>query len=310
MKKVFVFLIGLTTFGCIGTDVLDDVLVQEKITINEELVNLLVNTSTTLTAEYTDEFGVTGDTELSWASDDPSVAAIDNNGLLTGISAGQTFITVQAGSVTSTPLLVTVVESADDVAKVLIEAPKVGISVDEVLQLEATAWNVANEQIENAEDAVWSVNDSNIATVDAEGNLTGLSVGIVQVTASIDGVESEPLEVTVGTMERTAEFQGVSGYRAVGTATLSRNEQGDVILEFSEDFDTSFALGTFIYLSNSTDGSDTRNSGLDLGEIRSGGAKTFNVSSVDGSVELDTYRYVIVLCRPASLTFGVADFEE
>lgn len=309
MKKVFVLLVGLATFGCIGTDVLDDEIVQKNIVINEELVNILVNTSTVLTAEYTNEFGVISDTEFTWQSEDPSIATVNDDGMVTGITAGQTFVTVQGGGITSEQLQVTVVESANDVAKVLIEASKVGIAVDEVLALQATAWNVANQQIDETAEAIWSVSDASIASIDANGNLTGLSDGLVSVTASIDGVNSEALEFTVGTMERTAEFRGVSGYNAEGTATLSRNEQGDVILEFSSDFDTDFALGTFIFLSNTTSGSGTRSSGLDLGEIRSGGAKTFNISALEPSVELDTYRYVIVLCRPASITFGLADFE-
>lgn len=310
MKKAFIFLIGLATFGCIGTDVLDDEIVDETIVINQELVNILIDTETLLSAVYTNEFGVTADADLSWLSENPSVATVDASGLVRGVSAGQTLITVSAGAAASEPLLVTVVESMNDVAKVEIVAPVVSIAIDEVLTLEATAWNIRDEQIMDTEAAAWSVNDPNIAEIDDDGNLTGLADGLVQVTATIDGVNSEPLEITVGTMERTAEFMGVSGYTARGTATLSRNDQGDVILEFSDDFNTSFALGTFIYLSNTTSGSGTRNSGLDLGEIRTGGAKTFNVSSVMSNVELETYRYVIVLCRPASLTFGLADFEE
>lgn len=309
MKKVFVLLIGIATFGCIGTDILDDELVQEQISINQDQVGLLVGSTETLSATYTNEFGIEADTELFWATSSPSVATVDASGIITGVGEGQTFVTVRGGSVTSEPLLVSVRISDQDIIKVLIDTPeKVQFEVGESIQFTATGWNVNNEQSPDVE-VTWRVDNTDLASIDNDGNFTAIDEGIVNVIASIDGIDSEAFEITIGSMERTAEFRGVSGYRAVGTAKLSKNEQGDVILEFSEDFNTDFALGTFIYLSNTTSGSGTRSSGLDLGEIRTGGAKTFNITSVQNNVELDTYRYVIVLCRPASITFGLADFE-
>ena len=80
-----------------------------------------------------------------------------------------------------------------------------------------------------------------------------------------------------------------------------------MFLYLSEDFETSFALGTFIYLANSTDGTAVRAQGVEIAEIKDNGAKEFNVSQIDPSIQLDDFRYVIILCKPASITFGYAD---
>ncbi|MEL7004609.1 MAG: Ig-like domain-containing protein, partial [Bacteroidota bacterium] len=247
--------------------------------------------------------------EVFSLAQDSSIATVDAGGTVSAVGEGQTLIRVSGGSVTSEPLLISVRMTENDIIKVLIEQPdQFEFTPGETIQLAATGWNVNDEQ---AMDVVitWRVDDTEVATIDNDGNFTAISEGTVNVIATIDGIDSEPFEFTIGSTDRTATFVGVSGYRAEGMATLSRSENGDVILEFSDDFTTDFALGTFIYLANTTNGRTVRSSGLDLGEIRSGGAKTFNVSSVQADVELDTYQYVIILCRPAGITFGFADFE-
>jgi hypothetical protein len=105
---------------------------------------------------------------------------------------------------------------------------------------------------------------------------------------------------------RVGTFVPAGGYAAEGMAVL-RFSGEQVVLELSDNFKTSFALGTFVYLSNSTSGSATFSNGLELGQITTSGAKTFNVSVLHPTVGLFDYRYVIILCKPARVTFGYAD---
>jgi hypothetical protein len=81
------------------------------------------------------------------------------------------------------------------------------------------------------------------------------------------------------------------------------------MLELASDFETEFALGTFVYLSNSISGSATAANGLEIAGISTNGFKLFNVSSIDPEVGIDTYAMVIILCKPASLTFGHATMQ-
>lgn len=77
----------------------------------------------------------------------------------------------------------------------------------------------------------------------------------------------------------------------------------------SSNFETSFALGTFIYLANSTSGSSVRSTGLEVAEIKNNGAKTFNITQIKSNATLTDFKYVVILCKPASLTFGFAELK-
>ena len=156
-------------------------------------------------------------------------------------------------------------------------------------------------------DTLWTVSDETVATIDQDGLLTGIGDGRLDVMATVAGVSSEPLPIMVGLQARTGTLQGVGSYQAIGTATLYVNENEELMLELSDNFTTSFALGTFAYLANSTDGSVVRAQGLEIAEIKENGGKLYNVSAINPDVELYDYRYVIILCKPASITFGYAD---
>lgn len=296
--------------ACIGTDIINDPIVEPVLTIQDEdrLVTLLVGESEQLTISYSNEFGLAETIEPTWVVDNVLIATVDNNGLITANAKGQTNLRATFNGQSSADILISVAENMNDIVKVLINEPsKLKINIGETLQMEATAWNLDNMEVP-ADAVFWKVDNESTASIESSGLLTGISNGIVKVTASIDGIASVPLEIEVGSSTLTADFEGRSNYTAEGTATLDINDSGELILTLSDDFKTSFALGTFIYLSNSTSGIETKGGGLQLGEITTNGAKTFNVSSIDPNVEVDTYRYVIVLCFPASITFGVADF--
>ncbi len=311
MKHLIAILFsGLWLSSCIGTDVLDDPLIEPELIVAPEVITLLIGDDQALTFSYFDEFGVQQETSPTWLVDNTEVATVSNAGVVTGVAAGQTQLRGVIDGTSSMDVLITVAESEDDIIKVLISEPaSSSLGVGSTIQLTATAWNINDDLIEN-QVVQWESSDNQIATITQDGLLMAISNGVVSITATIEGISSVPLEFEIGSQALSAEFQGVSGYTAVGVAEMTKDENGDIILTFSDDFRTSFALGTFIYLSNSTSGSDTKGGGLQLAEITTNGAKTFNVTAVDSSVELNSYRYVIILCFPASLTFGFADFQE
>ncbi|MDH5476336.1 MAG: Ig-like domain-containing protein [Cyclobacteriaceae bacterium] len=158
----------------------------------------------------------------------------------------------------------------------------------------------------------WESTDPDIAYIDGNGVVSGIDFGEVTVAYTVKNVQGAITFVvaqeTIQDVQKTATFQGKGKYNAQGTALLYKNIENELILQLLNDFDTDFALGTFVFLSNSTDGQIVKASGLNLGEITSGGAKSFNITSADAGVGIDRYQYVVILCQPAGITFGFGKF--
>jgi hypothetical protein len=298
---------------CIGTDVVDDANDLFTVTIQAPSQNsLLVGETLSLTAERQTMSGDVVPTEMfTWISSSPEVAEVSPQGVVQAIAAGQTRITAAANGSTSDPVLLTVVASEDQVAEIVLSAESMSLSVGDMLSIMAMAKNILGDNVPD-QMYTWASSDESVATVDASGLVTAVGNGSSQIKAQIGEIESEPFDIIVGATARSGTFEGSGSYNAKGTATLSLDDAGDVILTTSEDFEADLALGTFLYLSNSTSGTVTSSEGIEISDISDNprGSKTFNVSEINDNVDLNTYRYVVILCKPARITFGFADLNE
>lgn len=305
MRK-YSFLLLLFLVGCIGTDEVDDPIVGESIRLDQEQISLLLGDSGLVSATFFNRYGIEEDVQLIWTSSNESVATVQIDGLVTAQGVGQAMLVAEVGATMSGPVLVTVVEDETAVAQVNLTSP-VGnqISIDQEVMLNVEVFNVLGDPIEGME-VEYSSLDPEYIVVDENGIATGIDNGLGRIVATVDGVQSNTLSIQVGQTSRTGTFAGANGYEASGNTELFIAENGDLMLRLQDNFDTDFALGTYIYLSNSTSGSVTRNEGLEIQEIGSGGAHLFNVSSIDPEVSIDDFNYVIVLCKPATITFGYA----
>ena len=121
-------------------------------------------------------------------------AEIDSNGLLTGKVAGTVTVTAKIGGITKT-LEVTITE--EDLTKVV---ESVTISGDTVVKANASITLSAVVKYSNANDGstvTWTVaNGTGAAEINAAGELSGKTVGMVTVTAEKGG-QSDSLEVEV-----------------------------------------------------------------------------------------------------------------
>jgi hypothetical protein len=298
-------LLALT--GCIGTDYVDDPIVGERIEISESQLALMVNETQLLSATYYDQYGIEKSVELTWTSSAQQVATVDSKGLLTAMSAGQAMIVASFGNTVSSSLNLTVVANANQVAKVVIASPanKISLAVGESHTLSVTVKNI-NDEILTGRTVQWFSENASIATVN-NGVVTGVSTGLVDIHAKVEGVKSNLLNFSIGA-GFSGSFVSAGGYKAIGMASVKEID-GDIILELSNNFETSFALGTFVYMANVTNGSQVKANGLEVSQITTNGAKSFNLSAISPGIKLTDYNYVIILCKPASVTFGYAELK-
>jgi hypothetical protein len=307
--SVCIFLLACLA-SCVGTDFLDDPIVGEKIIIASNTLALLPSEKFQATAEYFDKYGVKQNVTLLWQSSNPAIADVNSTGLVTGKIPGQALIQPYLGDFLGPQIQVTVVSDPSSVASVEIKRPtSLTLSLGTKVQLEVVVKNIAGTILLD-KSIEWFSENSNILTVNSTGLVEAIGSGIAGIHAKVNGVKSNIIDFDVTGFLRKANFTQAGGYIAKGSATLEQvKNAGAITLSLSTDFDTDFALGTFIYLANSTNGSTVRSNGLELGQIFKDGAATFSVSSIKPTVTLNEYRYVIILCKPASVTFGFADLK-
>jgi len=291
--------------GCIGTDVVDDPVVGESLEIFPDRIALLIGNSTMATATYYDQFGIAKEVDLEWNAEPAAIATVDQNGVVTGVAPGQAqLFVIYQGLIDSVRIAVVVDENA--AASVDLSSANTSLDIGETALLTAVVKNIDDETITSST-LTWHSSNESVLTVSSDGVALAISSGAAAVYAMADGVFSNEIHFMVGGGIRMGTFVSANGYQASGTAILN-NTSGDLILMFNENFMTSFALGTFIYLSNNnTSGTTIRAQGIELGEITANGSHMFNVTQKFPTATLEQYQYVIVLCKPATLVFGYAE---
>ena len=130
---------------------------------------------------------------VSFESADAGIAAVNANGVVTGISAGETTITVttEDGGFTGA---CTINVYSQAVTGVTIEPSEAELTVGSSTKLTATVLpeNATNKNV------IYSVDDESILSVDQDGNVTGLSLGTATVTVTTeDGGFTASAEINV-----------------------------------------------------------------------------------------------------------------
>ena len=130
---------------------------------------------------------------VSFESADAGIAAVNANGVVTGVSAGETTITVttEDGGFTGA-CTINVYNQA--VTGVTIEPSEAELTVGSSTKLTATVLpeNATNKNV------IYSVDDESILSVDQDGNVTGLSLGTATATVTTeDGGFTASAEINV-----------------------------------------------------------------------------------------------------------------
>ena len=198
--------------------------------------NLQLNVGESKTISATVSPDNAGNKTLTWESDKPSVATVNSQtGEVTGVSKGTATITAKAtdGSNVSAACNVEVKQLVTD-----INLTDMQINAGETKQVQA---EVLPENA-NEKTLAWSSSDDTIATVDSNGNVTGISRGTATITAkATDGSNVNAtckVEVTQQVADislNKTELSLYIGREEKLTATVNPDNANDTTLTWSSD---------------------------------------------------------------------------
>ena len=135
---------------------------------------------------------------VAWTSSNSAVATVSGNGQITAVMNGTVQITARAGSA-SASITVTVMQTAGTIAIEPMTPPAL-MALGDTVQLTATVLDQNSQPVTGAV-VTWTSSDEAVATVSAEGLVTGVGNGTATITARSGSAFAE-LEVTVRSSDR------------------------------------------------------------------------------------------------------------
>src|SRR2546423_1319078 len=130
--------------------------------------------------------------DVSWSSDNPAVAAVSPQGLVTGVAPGTAHINATSEGKTGAA---TITVTAIPVASVSVIVTPNNITLAETSQASATTLDAGGNPLTGRE-VSWSSSNEAVATADAAGHVTPHAVGSASITATSEG-KSGSATVTV-----------------------------------------------------------------------------------------------------------------
>ena len=155
---------------------------NNTITITPNPVSLNVGDTQTLTAD---------DSDITWSSSDDSVATVDQNGVVTGVSEGTAIITATNDNGSGTVTVIVTDDTIYPTSIIVTPHTSTGNTGDTVSLTAVVTPSDADTTV------TWTTSDSTIATVDQNGNVTLISGGTATITATTSNGLSDSATITI-----------------------------------------------------------------------------------------------------------------
>jgi uncharacterized protein YjdB len=161
----------------------------DSIVVAPQTASVQVGSSLSLTAEVRDASGaLLPSVDVTWTSEDGSIAVVSQDGIVTGVSAGTVRIAASfwgknaVANIVVSPALTVL----PGVGRIVITPTNPRIKEGDSVQLTATVLDVADRVISGMT-ITWSSSNTSRATVDNSGLVRGISSGTVNITAYAGG---------------------------------------------------------------------------------------------------------------------------
>ena len=157
------------------------------------------------------------DYDLEWTSSDEEVATVDTKGLVTPKGPGEAQITVTVDKAHTAVCTVRVTQPAEGVTLDYAEL-KLQRGTSQVLVATVTPATT------NVKDLQWTSSNLDVATVDAEGNVTAVALGTAEITVTtLDGGHTATCQVTVIQQVTGVTLDKEAATLRIGEQTLQLN---------------------------------------------------------------------------------------
>ncbi|MBX6333178.1 MAG: Ig domain-containing protein [Gemmatimonadaceae bacterium] len=158
------------------------VVASVNISPSADTVTIGATTTLTVTVEGADGKPLSG-SQVFWNTEDPSIATVSSDGVVTGVAPGSVRI---AASAAGKSAVATVTVLPRPVASVSVSPATASIALAGTVQLTATTRDADGHEL-SGRTVTWSTSDPTIATVSASGRVTGTGAGQATITATSEG---------------------------------------------------------------------------------------------------------------------------
>ena len=186
----------VVAFGDVNVERLLIIRELERVEISVPTESVLIGDELSFTARYYNRTGILTEAAYDWYSSETSIATIDAEGKLIGIASGRTYVTASANEVFSDSILINVVRDTNSVASIDIDATSNSTELGETITFTAMVKNINGTILAN-HPVSWTSSAPAILSIDNDGLATGQSAGMADVTASADGIVSDPISIMV-----------------------------------------------------------------------------------------------------------------
>ena len=166
----------------------------ESVSINGGDVPMLTGETKTLSATVSPSNAT--NKKVAWSTSNPMVASVDNSGTITARKAGTVTIKATAGG-KSASVTVTIEEAPPaPYTSVKIDGGDFSVKAGETRQLTAKLLAADGTEVASDDALTWRSSNTAVASVDANGLVTGVAKGTATITASVGG-KSDTVTVNV-----------------------------------------------------------------------------------------------------------------
>ena len=162
-----------------------------RVVVTPTSITLVVGASAVLSAVVKDSAGAAVDTTVTWSVDDPAIAMVSSDGVVTAVGVGTATVTARADTASATA---SVTVTSNEGLTLQVSPGSLEFFLPETRQLAAIVRDAGGYVVVSA--VTWTSSDPTVVEVDGSGNLTGVAPGSASIVAAA-GTLADTAAVTV-----------------------------------------------------------------------------------------------------------------